>query len=234
MRGRVYADGMKTWRCAVGLTAGVMHLAAAWAQEPELPRPGTVTVADVAGRLVLVADGQRKALTADDRVRVGATVATERRSMATLHFSNGAAVQLGSDAELEIEEFGQAPATSASKFAELKAEPTISRTRLRLLRGDIALEVKPLRVARGSTFTVTLAAGMVKISDGAVRMAITMSEFGLGVCTVELLRGTAEFEPAGGASAPLVAGRTHTLAVELDRATGSIKVGAMPKAAEKK
>ncbi|MBL9186964.1 MAG: hypothetical protein JNK23_05765 [Opitutaceae bacterium] len=227
---------MKIWRCAVGVAVGVMQIVAAAGQEPELPRPGTITVAEVAGRLLLVAEGQRKALKADDRVRVGATVATERRSVGLLHLSNGASVQLGSESELEIEEFGQAPATSASKFAELKAEPTFSRTRLRLVRGDVVLDVKPLRVARGSSFSLTLEAGTLRITDGSVRVALAMSEFGLGVCTLELLRGGAEFELPGGAAAAMPAGKKLSFAIERDRTTGAIKVGEMPKpqAAEKK
>lgn len=221
---------MKTWRSAVGVWASSVFVAvSALAQEVDLPRPGTITLAEVSGRVALVAGGERKPLKAEDRVRIGATIATERRSMATLHFSNGAAVQLGPESELEIEEFGQAPATSASKFADLKAEPTISRVRLRLGRGDASIDVKPLKVARGSSFTIALPAGLLRISEGALRVVATMSEFGLGVCTLELLRGAAEFELPGAALTPVPIGRKLAFALERDRTTGAIKVGEMPK-----
>jgi hypothetical protein len=218
------------WRGAAGCWVGLgVAAVSALAQEIELPRPGTITLAEMTGRVTFISDGERKPLKVEDRVAIGATLATERRSMATLHFSNGAAVQLGPEAEFEIEEFGQAPATSASKFAELKAEPTVSRVRLRLGRGDVSLDVKPLKVARGSSFTIALPAGTLRIREGALRAAVTISEFGLGVCTLELLRGAAEFELPGAVYSPVPIGRKLAFAIERDRATGAISVSEMPK-----
>ncbi|MBL9201414.1 MAG: FecR domain-containing protein [Opitutaceae bacterium] len=204
---------------------------AAAAQDPELdlPRPGAISVAELTGEAFVPAEGGRKPLKAEDRVRVGATVATGRRSMVTLHFSNGASVRLGADTELEIEEFGQAPATNAIKFAELKAEPTLSRTRLRLVKGDLAIEVRPLKVARGSSFIVTTPAGALRTGEATARVSTMMSSVGLGVCTLEVRRGTAEFELPGAAFQPVAAGTKLAFALERDRATGAIKVGEMPK-----
>ncbi|MEQ1920829.1 MAG: FecR domain-containing protein [Elusimicrobiota bacterium] len=195
----------------------------------DLPRPGAVVVADVTGEGFIAGEAQRKALKADDRVRVGAVVATGRRSMLTLQFSNGASVRLGSDTELEIEEFGQQPSASAPKFADLKTEPTLSRTRLKLVKGDIAVEVKPLRVARGSAFLVVTPAGAVRTGEGAFRAMASMSDYGLGVCTLELQKGAAEIELPGTAFSPVPVGSKLAFALERDRATGAIKVGEMPK-----
>lgn len=224
------AEGISGW--CLGRLIGVLALVAvAAAQETDLnlPRPGTVVVADLTGEAFVPGDGTSKALKADDRVRVGATVTTGRRSMATLHFSNGASVRLGADTELEIEEFGQQPSTVAPKFAELKAEPTLSRTRLRLVKGDLAIEVRPLKVERGSTFHVATPAGMLRTGEGALRVSTTMSSVGLGVCTLELQRGWAQFELPGAAYQPVAAGSKLAFALERDRVTGAIKVGEMPK-----
>ncbi len=210
--------------------------AAASAQELDLPRPGAVVAAEITGQAFVVVDGQRKPLKADDRVRVGATVATARRSMLTLQFSNGTSAQLGADSEMEIEEFGQQPAATGIKFSELKAEPTLSRLRLKLARGDVAVEVKPLRVARGSGFVLALPAGALRTGEGALRASTMMSDYGLGICTLELSRGAAELELPGAASQPVPAGTKLAFALELDKATGVVKVGPMPeaKAAAKK
>lgn len=197
--------------------------------EPVLPRPGAVLVVDVMGEATASTSDQRKAIKADDRLRVGSTITTRRLSLATLILSNGATLRIGSDSEVEIEEFGQATLSGSPKYAEMKAEPTISRTRLRLLRGDVIVDVKPLNVERGSSFLLTTAAGVLRIREGVIQATVEMSDLGLGVCTVELKRGTAEFEVLGGAFTPIPAGRKLAFALELDKSNGVMKVGEMPK-----
>ena len=225
---------MLPWR---RLTA-VVALAAAWpleAAEPDLPRPGTIVISELSGAGAAVTGDQRKPLKADERLRVGATVVTERRSLVTLLFSNGASVQLGSESELEVEEFGQAPVSGNLKYAELKEEPTVSRTRLRLVRGDVHVTVKPLRATRGSSFTLSLLAGTLRIRDGSVHVMLRMSDPGLGVCNVELLGGAAEFEPPGGKFTALPpVGRKLSFAIEQDKRTGAVTLGEMPKPAAAK
>jgi hypothetical protein len=219
---------MLRWRelaAAAALVAGIRAQVA----EPNLPRPGTIIVADLSGTATALNGDQRKSLKQDDRLRVGGTVTTERRSIATLLFSNGASVQIGPETELEVEEFGQAPVSGNPKYAELKEEPTISRTRLRLAHGDVHATVKPLKTARGSTFTLTLIAGTLRIREGTFRAMVRMSELGLGVCNLELQNGAADFEPLGGKFAPLVAGKKLAFAIEQDKATGAVKLGEMPK-----
>ena len=221
--------GVKTLRArgfltAIALVAGLR----AQTPEPNLPRPGTIIVTEVTGTAAALNGDQRKPLKLDDRLRVGATIATDRRSMATLLFSNGASVQLGSETELEVEEFGQAPVSGSLKYAELKEEPTISRTRLRLGQGSVRGTIKPLKAARGSTFTLALITGTLRIREGAFHAMVRMSDLGLGVCNVEVLNGTAEFEPIGGKFAPLAAGRKLSFAIEQDKTTGAVKIGEMP------
>lgn len=227
-----YADRMKIgrwlrWAPLAAVAAGM------WAQTPELdlPRPGTIILTEVTGRATAMNGDERKTLKADDRLRVGGTVETDRRSVATLLFSNGASVQLGSTTELEVEEFGQVPVSSSVKYAELKEEPTLSRTKLRLVRGDAQATVKPLKAARGSSFTLTLPAGTVRIREGTIRVLVQMSELGLGVCDLELLNGLADFEPVGGKFTPIPVGKKLALAVEQDKKTGAIKMIEMPKPA---
>jgi hypothetical protein len=216
---------------ARGLALAIATLATGSAQvpEPELPRPGAIVISDLSGTATAITGEQRKALKVDERLRIGATVVTNRRSLVTLLFSNGASVQLGSESELEVEEFGQAPVSGSLKYAELKEEPTISRTRLRLVQGDARVTVKPLKATRGSSFTVSLLAGTLRLRDGSAHVMVRMSDLGLGVCNLELLGGAAEFEPAGGKFLSLPAGRKLAFAIEQDKRTGAIKVGEMPK-----
>jgi len=228
--------GMQTRRWIGGWLAMGALLAGLGAQTPDLvlPRPGAVIVADVTGETAVVAGGQRRVPKLEERLRVGSTLSTGRKSLLTVTLSNGTSVQLGSESELELEEFGQAPVSGSVKLAELKEEPTLSRTRLNLLRGDVILEVKPLKVARGSSFHLTLAAGTLRIAEGTVRARVQMSDLGLGVATLELVQGKAEFEMSGGAFAPVPSGTKLAFALEVDKATGVTKVGAMPPAAKAK
>jgi hypothetical protein len=198
-----------------------------------LQRPGAIVVADVTGQVTASFGDQKKNVKTDERLRVDSTVTTGRRSAVTLRLSNGAALQLGSESEIEFEEFGQDPFSGSAKFAEMKEEPSISRTRLRLARGDVSVDVKPLKTSRGSSFTFSFVAGTLRIAEGSFRAMVQMSDLGLGVATLELKTGRAEFEAAGGKFEPMPAGRKLAFAVEVDKA-GNVKIGEMPKAADAK
>lgn len=210
----------------------------AQAPEIDLPRPGSVLVADVTGDAAMINGDQKRSLKVDERVRIGSTLTTGRRSMLTLALSNGASVQLGPETEIELEEFGQAPFSSSVKFAEMKAEPTLSRTRIKLVRGDLTATVKSLQVGKGSSFTLSTPAGDLRTGAGAFHAMVRMHDLGLGVATLELQSGTAEFQVAGSnAFAAVPAGRKLAFALEVEK-NGVVKVGEMPKetpkAAEKK
>ncbi len=220
---------MRRW--LAGAMAAGLVAAASRAQVPELdlPRPGIVVVGDVTGEATMTTGDQKRKLKADDRVRVGATVTTARRSMVTLALSNGTSVQLGPEAEVEIEEFGQAPFSQTVKFGELKAEPSLSRTRIRLVRGDVVVSVKSLKTARGSSFVLGTPAGNLRTGEGIFRALVQLHDLGLGVETLELQSGTAEFEVLGStAFAPVPVGRKVVFALEIDK-NGVTKVGEMPK-----
>ena len=197
--------------------------------EISLPRPGSVVATHVSGEATVVSGDERRPIKGDDRLRVGATVTTGRKSYLILTLSNGASIELGSESELEVEEFGQSPISGSVKIAELTAEPTLSRTRLRLVRGDVTVEVKPLQVARGSSFQITLPAGTVRLGEGTVRAMVRMSDLGLGVCTLELQKGAAEFEATDKPFVAVPLGRKLAFALEVDKVSGEIKVGEMPK-----
>jgi hypothetical protein len=89
----------------------------------------------------------------------------------------------------------------------------------------VIVEVKPLKVAKGSSFVLGTAAGNVRTGEGKVRAMVRLSDLSLGICSIELLKGKAELEPPGGAYAPLPVGRNFTYALEIEKTTGTIKVG---------
>jgi hypothetical protein len=223
---------MKTpkWLGAVvWLGAGMVW--AAEVPEPELPRPGALVVTEITGEAFASAGDQpRKALKPEDRLRIGSTIATGRRSLATLTLSNGATLQLGSESEVEVEEFGQAPYYGREKPNEMKEEPTISRTRLRLISGDVTIAVKPLKVNRGSSFSLVVPAGLLRTGGGTFHARVRMSDLGLGVCTLEVKDGAGQFQLSGTETfAPVSTGRKLGFALEVDKTSGTVKVGELPK-----
>lgn len=174
--------------------------------------------------------GQRRLAKVDERVRVESLVASGRKSLASLAFSNGALLELSPESEIEVEELLQAPFSGNAKPELMKEEPSVSRTRIRLIRGEVRVTVKPLQVSRGSVFLLTTPAGNARIAEGSFYAMVRMTEVGIGMCAVVLERGTGEFEPVGGNWAKLPSGSRLAFAVEVDRTGGAVKIGPMPTA----
>lgn len=198
------------------------------AAELVLTRPGQIAVSALSGEAFLTEAGRRRPAKVDERVRIDTTVTSGRKSLVSLAFSNGTVVELGPDSELEIEELLQAPFPSYPKPETLKEEPSVSQTRVRLVRGDLRLTVKPLKVDRGSTFTVAMPAGQARIAEGSFHAFVNMTEARIGMCTAEVTRGAAEFELPGATAAKMPVGRRLAFAVEIDRFSGAVTVGEMP------
>ncbi len=194
-----------------------------------LTRPGLIVITSISGEAATAIAGQRRPAKVNDRVRVDMVLSTGRKSLAALSFSNGVALELGPDSELEVEELLQAPFTGNPKPELMKEEPSVSRTRVRLVRGDLRLVVKRLKVSAGSAFVVAVPAGNARVGDGSFQAMVRMSEVGLGTCAIELERGSGEFEPLGGSYVGIPAGRRLAFAIEVDRSTGAVKIGEMPK-----
>lgn len=225
----VYVAGVKHLR-ALGVVVAVAVIGAtARAQPtPTFTRPGSIVVAELTGSAVAVAEGKEKPLKVEERARHEVSFRTERKTVLGLEFSNGTLARMGSDSELAVEEFWQQPHSRAGKSGEWKEEPSPSRARLRLVRGDVTLTVKPLLVARGSSMSLETNAGTVRITQGVLFARVQMTDIGLGLCTLELRDGVAELERAGGATAALSAGKKLVLAVEVERGTGAVKVSDAP------
>lgn len=122
---------------------------------------GLILVAKATGRTAMELNGQRGPLVADQRVPVGAKVLTAPDSSAVLVFSNGATLHLGSDTALLIEEFSQEPFSPAITVSAATVEPSVSRTLLRLLYGELVGNVKRPKPHEGSVFKITTPIGTV-------------------------------------------------------------------------
>lgn len=216
----------KCWGAALIAIVVVTGLVA---QAPTFTRPGTVSAIDLTGSVLVGSGADERPLKADELIRAETSLKTGARSAATLGFSNGLILQMGSRSEVLLAEFWQQPHSQAGKLVDMKQEPSPSRTLLRLVEGDATVTLKPLLVARGSTFHLECVAGTVRATEGNFRARLQMTELGIGVFMLELRSGAAEFEPVGGAFTPVAVGRPLTFSVEVNRVTGNVKLGEMPK-----
>lgn len=194
----------------------------ATAADPVLSRPGQCAVEKLLGEATASVGNQRRPLRAEERVPADATVRTGRRTLLTLTLSNGTRLELGAESELAFEELLQAPFPAGTKVAGLPQEPSVSQTRLRLVAGDLRLQVKPLRAAQGSFLKVETPAGILRLTGGAARVQVRQSAAGLGWCGVEVTEGAGEFERPGGPAAPLAAGARLDFSFDQD-ATGQVR-----------
>jgi hypothetical protein len=142
------------------------------------PSPnGAVLVAKVTGHVTIEIAGKKSDVKSEQRVPAGATISTAAYSSVMLAFSNGATVRLSPNSALLLEEFLQDPFSGSVKVTDITEEPTSSRTKLRLLRGEIEGVVKRLHVDQDSVFRVRAVDGegekSIEVTSGVFRFAVT-------------------------------------------------------------
>ncbi len=189
----------------IGALAGVMS---ALAQTPAAPAGAPtvvggaelILVAKKSGRVEMTVGGVVTALENGAKVPQKAKVNTYNDGSVVLVFSNGATTQLGSDSELVIEEFLQDPFGSDIKVAEISDEPSQSRTKLALNKGELVGNVKKLKYDKGSSFIVQTPVGAAGIRGTTFRIVFRPGGTGQAFFTLSTASGNVSFEalPPGG------------------------------------
>lgn len=193
----------------VSLRAQVPGTAGAPGGPGKFDEEGLVLVAKVSGNVSMVLEGATTALKVNDRVPQKAKIITAKNASVVLVFSNGATTQLGTDTELVIDEFLQDPFADSIKVAELSDEPTPSRTKLSLNRGELVGNVKKLKYERGSSFTVQTPVGAAGIRGTTFRIVFRPSGTGQAFFTLSTASGIVAFEqPNAGGGTTTGAGGT--------------------------
>ena len=150
-------------------------------------------------------------------------------SSVVLVFVNGSTVKVGNESRLEIKEFLMDPLQAdIPNVAALTAEPTVSRTNLRLEFGEMIGNVKTLNRAAGSNFSVSTPAGAAGIRGTTFRILYRPTgdgqAFNFSLSTSEgvvLFEGTTLDGPAA-VNVPL--GQEIVLVATINPATNSIVV----------
>ena len=137
---------------------------------PAAMPPGLVLVAKFTGDVTMTVSGTKTAVKLGESVPQTAKINTGLNSSVVLVFSNGAQTHLAADSELVIDEYLQDPFAAMAKVAEMEEEPSASRTKLSLNRGELVGHVKKLNKARDSSFTVQTPVGAAGIRGTTFRI----------------------------------------------------------------
>lgn len=155
-----------TWLWLFGLAAFLcMDASAQTAQAP-----GQIRVAKVTGMATAVKDGNTIILKNGTELTQGYVVNTGKNSSVVLAFSNGATLNLAADTSLAIDEFTQDPFAEDQSVSKLTSEPTTSKTKLNLSRGELVGNVKKLNYDAGSSFSIQTPVGAAGIRGTTFRI----------------------------------------------------------------
>ena len=145
------------------------------------PAPVAPTTAQPAGRILVVrVAGEVFAVNPSDGLRFpvrngtllveGQTITTGPGASVLFVLSNGATVSLGADSVLALEQFSQQPFAQAFTMSAAVAEPSMSSTRLNLVRGELISDVKKLNKAANSSFSIKTPVGAAGIRGTAFQL----------------------------------------------------------------
>lgn len=156
-----------------------------------------ILVAKVTGTAQMTVNGAVINLKVDDKVPRSAKINTQAGSSVVLAFSNGATTHLGADTELIVEEFLQDPFSSAVALRDVAEEPSQSRTKLRLNRGELTGKVAKLKHDKGSTFVVETPVGAAGIRGTTFRIVFTPNGTGQAFFQLSTVEGNVGFAALG-------------------------------------
>lgn len=188
---------------------------------------GQIVVAKVEGQVMkLAADGTAVPLKNGDRLAETDTVTTAKESGVVLVFMNGSSVKLGADSRLAIDEFKMDPLGEDLEVAKLKAEPTVSKTAMNLLYGEMVGDVKKLNTS--SSYSIKTPVGAAGIRGTIYRIVFKPDANGKAFFQVQTAEGSVVFSSnSGNAGAnaaaqevPVEAGKEISVTIDIPDTPG--------------
>ncbi|MBK8859266.1 MAG: FecR domain-containing protein [Opitutaceae bacterium] len=155
-----------TWLWLLGVAAFLCLDASAQTAQA----PGQIKVAKVTGTATAIKDGNTITLQNGTELSQGYVVNTGKNSSVVLVFSNGATLNLAQDTSLSIDEYTQDPFAEEQSVSKLTAEPSTSKTKLNLSRGELVGNVKKLNYDAGSSFSIQTPVGAAGIRGTTFRI----------------------------------------------------------------
>lgn len=163
---------------------------AAWAQT----QAGAIKAVHVSGSVQKVAaDGTAIPLAEGQSLVETDTVATGADSSVVLVFMNGSSMKLAANTRLAIEEFKMDPLGDNIHVADLKHEPSVSKTRLNLAYGEMVGNVKKLNTTQGSSFDIRTPVGAAGIRGTTFRIVLQFQPNGQVAFQLSTAEGSVVF-----------------------------------------
>ncbi len=165
---------------------------------------GQIVAKMVTGKVTMELNGTVTELANDAPVSPASTVTTAPDASVVLVFSNGATTQLGPDSSLTIEQFLQSPFKQVLALAAATQEPSTSRTKLKLNKGELLGKVAKLKHDQGSTFDVQTPVGAAGIRGTTFRLVFRPTGTGqaFAVFSLSTLEGNVNFQQGDGSGTP--------------------------------
>ena len=145
------------------------------AQQNTIPDTGQIIVVQITGEVYVFnpGDSLRFVLKVGSQLAPGQMISTGSKSSLMIAFSNGSTVTIGEESLVLVDEFKQKPFGEMFKISEISKEPSVSQTRLNLVRGELIADVKKLNKEEGSTFEVITPVGIAGIRGTTFLLAYT-------------------------------------------------------------
>ncbi len=148
-------------------------------------------------------------------------IKTGKDSQAWLLFSNGTSVTVQPNSTFSVDTFKQTPFDSnKTDYQAIKAEPSVSQTKISLNEGSIIADVAKLN--KGSTFKIGTPLGVAGIRGTLIQVTVNTTAGGQISVTVNLPQGLSDFAATNGQQITLANGQTVT--VTSDPATGTLAI----------
>lgn len=191
---------------------------------------GVIKAARVQGEVTKLVAGVAVPLKNGDRVAEADTVVTGPSGGVVLVFANGSSVKLGASSKLNIEEFKMDPLATDIKAADIKdREPTVSKTNLMLIEGELVGEVKKLNRDAGSYYYIRTPVGAAGIRGTTFRIVFRPTGDGRAFTfTLSTAEGVVLFEgttaAAAGAGVNVPDGQEITVTAEVNAAGDLVNI----------
>jgi hypothetical protein len=176
---------------------------------------GQIRAAKVEGQVTKIkADGNTVTLKNGDSLTETDTVLTGKSGSVVLVFSNGSSVKVGAESRLAIDEFKMDPFGEDIKPSELKAEPSVSQTKLNLAYGEMVGDVKKLNAA--SSYSIKTPVGAAGIRGTIFRIVFRPSSDGKAFFTISTAEGKVVMEGVTQGEVPVDAGKEVVVEIDTD------------------
>jgi hypothetical protein len=191
---------------------------------------GVIKAARVTGEVTKISGGNSVQLKNGDTLTENDAIKTGTNGGVVLVFMNGSTIKLGPTSHLRIDEFKMDPLGADINVANLKTEPSVSKTRLQLTEGELVGNVKTLNRAQGSEYSIRTPVGAAGIRGTTFRIVYRPTSdgkaFTFQLSTAEgvvLFEGTATTAASG---IEVSGDQEIVVTATVDPTTGAITVSA--------